>query len=186
MLAELESQLRLFPSDSHADAASWSVLFHLEVQADLLGGVAGEFGEKALLEFTDSLASLVSLGQEEPQRIPVSWQGGFNLLATFLEVMAAGLDSGDSLEQWLKDARWQRLISWFENFETPNLVFSELQEILLQWQKSWCDKTLDPAQEIELKNNWVSLRQFGDALFSPSVPDSGSSLLPWKDFDPGI
>ncbi len=185
LLAELESRLRHSAADSMAKTSSWSVLSHLGVQADLLGGVAGESGETGLIQFTRALSSLVVLGQQEPQRIPSGWRVGLNLLASFLDDLAAGLDAGDSLEQWVEDTRWQRLTSWFGNFQTPLLVMNEMEELLLKWQDSWCDETLDSDQEIELQQCWARLCQFGNALFHPSTPDSGSSLLRWKGFGPG-
>lgn len=184
LLAELDSRLRLFPSDAQAEASSWSVLLHLGVQADLLAGVATIEEDDGLLQCSRALASLVAHGLEDPQCIPEGWRSGFQLLTVFLDDLAVGLDAGDSVSQWIEDSRWQRLISWFARLETPFLVMNELEEILLNWQNCWCDEALTPDEDKELQQHWARLREFGDALFHPTEPESDSSLLRWKGFGP--
>jgi len=184
LLAELDSQLRHFPSDSHAEASSWSELLRLGVQANLLAAVAEEAADEGLLQFSRDLASLVTHGQQDPQCLPEGWRAGFLLLAVFLDDLAKGLDDGEPLSQWLADARWQRLISWFGNMQSPFLVMNEIEEMLLQWQNSWCDEPLSADQEKELQQRWAQLRDFGDALFHPTTPETESSLLRWQGFEP--
>ncbi len=184
LLAELESRLRLFPVNSHGEAASWSVLSRLGVQAKLLTGLAGESDQDDFLKFSQALDSLVSLGLEEPLAIPEQWREGMYLLAAFMDDLAQGLDSGESLAQWLDDPQWSRLISWFTHFQTPYLVMDQLEELLLQWQNSWCDEAFEQDQELELQKKWARLRKFGDALFQSSAENSESNLLRWKGFSP--
>jgi len=184
LLAELVTRLRLSHVENHHMDLSWPVCSRLAVQADLLGGLARESGLESLTDFSTTLAELATLGQNDPNQIPMVWSGAMDRLAEFLDRMMIGLDDGDAPSRWLGDAQWERLTSWFTHLETPFLVMDELEEILRQWQDSWCDDVLDPEKETELQEQWQQLRGFGDALFSSSSADQDTSLLRWKGFTP--
>ncbi len=184
LLAELVNRLRLSRAQHIHHDLSWPICSRLGVQADLLGGLAKESGLKDLAHLSQTLAELAVLGRDDPNHIPRAWSGALTRLANFLDKMMVGLDNGDVLDQWLADAQWERLTSWFNNLETPLLVMDELEETLLRWQNLWCGDSLDPAHEAELQERWVRLREFGDALFSSSHHESGAGLLRWKGFTP--
>ena len=183
-MAELVNRLRHFHVEKHSLELSWPVCFRLGVQADLLGGLALETSLEDLVSFSTVLAELATQGKEEPNQIPPAWSGALERLAEFLDQMMVGLDAGDSADQWLDDAQWERLKSWFSHLETPFLVMDELEEVLCQWQEKWCDDPLDSKTEKELRQRWIQLRQFGDALFNESSSEQDNSLLRWNDFTP--
>ncbi len=184
LLAELVNQLRLSYAQNIHEQPSWPVCFRLDVQANLLGGLAHEAGWEELASLAQALSDLAQLGQEDPGHIPLHWSDALNRLAEFLDQMLAGLDAGDSREQWLINSKWDRMTSWFAHLGSPFLVMDEMEEVLLQWQDAWCDGALDPNHEKELKERWQRLRNFGDALFQPSPEQPATNLLQWKGFSP--
>jgi len=184
MLAELVNRLRLSHGDNLHHELSWPICSRLRVQADLLGGLAGESGLEELVHFTQVLTELTTLGQDEPENIPPSWSGAMVRLADFLDEMLKGLDAGDSPTTWLADPQWERLTNWFANLDTPFIVMDEMEEILLRWQNVWCDGALDSGNEADIQERWLRLREFGDALFRSSDEQTDSSLLQWKGFTP--
>lgn len=184
LLAELDNRLRLSFDEMGPDPRPWPVFNRLGVQADLMLGVAQVASRLDLARFAQSLASLVQQGRSEPSRLPASLQDPLLKLAAFLDNLMLNVDSGSSLSEQLEDPGWELLILRFRHMDTPLLVMVELQEELTRWQNIWCDASLTSEQEKELKERWVALRAFADALFCPSSEESDSSLLRWEDFGP--
>lgn len=184
LLAELLNKLRLSYAASPHTEPTWPICSRLEVQANLLSGLARESGLDDLQQFTLVLTELAVLGRDEPGHIPAAWSGALVRLAEFLDRMLTGLDAGDTPAQWLDDTQWEKLTSWFSSLETPIIVMEELEEVLLHWQNSWCDGALDVKHEAELQDRWLQLRKFGDALFCLPTDEEDSSLLQWKGFTP--
>ncbi len=184
LLAELVNRLRLSHVENLHHEPSWPICSRLAVQANLLGGLAKESDLEGLAYFAQTVTDLSVLGQEDPAHIPPSWAGALVRLADFLDEMMVGMDAGDGPDQWLDEARWERLTSWFAHLETPFLVMDEVEEVLLRWQEAWCDGSLDLKNETELQERWQRLREFGDALFDSPAEDDDSSLLRWKGFTP--
>jgi len=180
ILAELETRLRLSYVKNPSHTPSWPICSRLLVQADLLGGLAGQWGLYDFARFASCVSSLAHLGLDDPELIPGSWSGGLERLVVLLDEMMVGLDADDQPADWLNDPRWARLASWFKNIDSPFLIMDEMEEIFLRWQNTWCDGSLESGQEAELQQQWTRLRKFGDALLGPSSSDPGEGFLRWK------
>jgi hypothetical protein len=181
LLAELEHRLRHSYVANLSPVPSWPVCSRLAVQANLLGGLAGEWRLDDFAHFAERVSGLASLGLDEPELIPGNWGQVLDRLAALLDDLMSGLDEGDDPLQWLHDPRWGRLAGWFTHLDSPLLVLDEIEEILLRWQDSWCDGPLETGQEKELQQGWARLREFGNALLDTTSFDPADSLLRWPD-----
>ena len=178
-VAELANQLRPSSEEIHPGGPLPGCTMRLGVRADLLTSqeLQGELGGLAALG--GAAASLTETMYEGPGKDLGYLEPALAQLAEAMEGALGQLDAGESPESLGGDPVWLTVLSRLRSAGTPLEIMDELDACARQWEDRWCKCELPPDQDHQLRQRWLTFREYGDAMFgfqekgSPNKIDQG-------------
>ena len=168
-LAELVDRLRHSVDEPIADTWSPVSLARLRVCARLLPLLESHECQR----LATALEDLIEVLGDSPGRDLSYLDPCLETLAQVLEEAFQEVDRGCAVADLGTGPAWLAALSRLATAGTPLEVMDDLDSCAHGWEERWGDGRLPPAVERELRQRWLTYRDYGDAVFgsgpSPEV-----------------
>lgn len=165
-VAELADQLRLSFVGAATETPLPACTARLSVLADLLTSSQLQNDLGSLVQLGNAIVSLIDAMYEGPDKDLVHLEPALEELTDALETTLGRLDAGEPAARLGGDPVWLTILSRLQSAGTPLEIMDELDACARHWEERWCKCELPPEQESQLRQRWLTFREYGDAMFA--------------------